>query len=375
MNNLPSNIGTARGRGRGTKRNEDANRGQATPLGQSSRNEASRGQRAGGDGPEQAQVYRSQETVRSGEIEHQSSEGDPRGSVRGRRLITEVVHSRPQGLATKNGVTGSNILVQANYFKVLLGLLGGYIFDGTSLFCTKLFKAVPNRPYVLELLTKNRAGENIQIIIKHVSSVEAADNQQFQVLNLILRRAMEGLNLQLVARNYFDPQAKINMPNFRMELWPGYQTSIRQHESDILLCAEIAHKVMRTDSLYNILAEAIRDESDYQNAFKRQVIGVTFGIQYTIGAVYAQFLINSLIEIRNFLGEKYIRRVEMAPGVTVVNSTAQKDELIVEGNDIEAVSGSAALIQQSTTVKNKDIRKFLDGLYVSEKTTVVKVES
>jgi len=32
----------------------------------------------------------------------------------------------------------------------------------------------------------------------------------------------------------------------------------------------------------------------------------------------------------------------------------------------------AALIQQSTTVKNKDIRKFLDGIYVSEKTTVVK---
>jgi large subunit ribosomal protein L9e len=44
----------------------------------------------------------------------------------------------------------------------------------------------------------------------------------------------------------------------------------------------------------------------------------------------------------------------------------------VYGNSIEAVSQSAALIQQSTTVKNKDIRKFLDGLYVSEKTTVVK---
>ncbi|KAI9586144.1 60S ribosomal protein L9 [Glossina fuscipes] len=109
--------------------------------------------------------------------------------------------------------------------------------------------------------------------------------------------------------------------------------------------------------------------------------GVTVGFQYKMRAVYAHFPINcvtsennSVIEIRNFLGEKYIRRVQMAPGVTVVNSTAQKDELIVEGNDIEAVSGSAALIQQSTTVKNKDIRKFLDGLYVSEKTTVVKEE-
>jgi len=60
--------------------------------------------------------------------------------------------------------------------------------------------------------------------------------------------------------------------------------------------------------------------------------------------------------------------------VTVENSKAQKDELIVQGNSIEAVSQSAALIQQSTTVKNKDIRKFLDGLYVSEKTTVVKDE-
>ncbi|XP_037927292.1 60S ribosomal protein L9 [Teleopsis dalmanni] len=112
---------------------------------------------------------------------------------------------------------------------------------------------------------------------------------------------------------------------------------------------------------------------------ENMIKGVTVGFQYKMRAVYAHFPINcvtsennSVIEIRNFLGEKYIRRVQMAPGVTVVNSTAQKDELIVEGNDIEAVSGSAALIQQSTTVKNKDIRKFLDGLYVSEKTTVVK---
>jgi len=113
---------------------------------------------------------------------------------------------------------------------------------------------------------------------------------------------------------------------------------------------------------------------------ENMIKGVTKGFLYKMRAVYAHFPINcvtsesnSIIEIRNFLGEKYIRRVKMSPGVTVTNSK-QKDELIVEGNDIEKVSRSAALIQQSTTVKNKDIRKFLDGLYVSEKTTVVQEE-
>ncbi|KAF7988308.1 hypothetical protein HCN44_000881 [Aphidius gifuensis] len=107
--------------------------------------------------------------------------------------------------------------------------------------------------------------------------------------------------------------------------------------------------------------------------------GVTKGFLYKMRAVYAHFPINcvatennTVIEIRNFLGEKYIRRVKMSPGVTVSNSTQQKEELIIQGNSLEDVSRSAALIQQSTTVKNKDIRKFLDGLYVSQKTTVVQ---
>merc|ERR1711993_62567 len=67
-----------------------------------------------------------------------------------------------------------------------------------------------------------------------------------------------------------------------------------------------------------------------------------------------------------------IRKVRMHEGVTCENSKDQKDELTVTGNSIEAVSQSVALIQQSTTVKNKDIRKFLDGLYISGKGHVVE---
>ncbi|XP_015928691.1 large ribosomal subunit protein uL6 [Parasteatoda tepidariorum] len=114
---------------------------------------------------------------------------------------------------------------------------------------------------------------------------------------------------------------------------------------------------------------------------ENMIKGVTQGYLYKMRSVYAHFPINittskegNLVEIRNFLGEKIVRRVNMLPGVVCKNSTAQKDELLLEGNNIESVSRSAALIHQSTLVKRKDIRKFLDGIYVSEKTAAVQTE-
>ncbi|CAE7038855.1 RPL9, partial [Symbiodinium sp. CCMP2456] len=100
--------------------------------------------------------------------------------------------------------------------------------------------------------------------------------------------------------------------------------------------------------------------------------GVAHKFEYKMRLVYAHFPINAniinggkTIEIRNFLGEKVVRTVHMLPGVTVEKSASTKDELVVCGADIELTGQSAALIHQSCLCKKKDIRKFLDGIYVS----------
>mgnify|MGYP001120599637 FL=1 len=162
--------------------------------------------------------------------------------------------------------------------------------------------------------------------------------------------------------------------------------------------------------------------------------GVLKGYEYKMRFVYAHFPVNAIIsddarqiQIKNFLGEKITRQIDLLDGVTVTRSDNVKDEIVLTGNSIENVSQSgtllpstlrtkrrlraaeshgerasertrerererekcgagdpfvilvhtpkadscwcrlaAALIQQACLVKNKDIRKFLDGIYVSE---------
>lgn len=114
---------------------------------------------------------------------------------------------------------------------------------------------------------------------------------------------------------------------------------------------------------------------------ENMITGVTVGFRYKLRFVYAHFPINvtcaedkKSCEIRNFLGEKRIRRVKMEGDVTCYRSTDIKDELVVEGSDIELVSQCAAMVHHVCLVKRKDIRKFLDGIYVSGKGHIVTEE-
>lgn len=69
---------------------------------------------------------------------------------------------------------------------------------------------------------------------------------------------------------------QIALGQFKMELWPGFDTSIRKHEQDILLNCDVAHKVMRMDTAYDLLQECLKtDRSNFQNNFKQKALGLT----------------------------------------------------------------------------------------------------
>jgi large subunit ribosomal protein L6 len=65
--------------------------------------------------------------------------------------------------------------------------------------------------------------------------------------------------------------------------------------------------------------------------------------------------------INNFIGERAPRIAKIRGNVKI---RQDGDDIIVTGADINHVAQTAANIQESTKIKNKDLRKFLDGIYV-----------
>lgn len=112
---------------------------------------------------------------------------------------------------------------------------------------------------------------------------------------------------------------------------------------------------------------------------QNMIDGVTKGFEYRMKLVYAHFPTNvqiagngKSIDIVNFIGQKVKFHVDCLDGVSVMRDPAVNTEILLSGNDIEMVSKTCALISQKCAVKNKDIRKFLDGIYVSNKGFLIK---
>jgi len=112
------------------------------------------------------------------------------------------------------------------------------------------------------------------------------------------------------------------------------------------------------------------------------IIGVTKGYLFKMRLVYNHFPISVTtekngkeVQVRNYLGEKRVRVVPMIADVICKRSEdGTKDEIILSGNDLDAVSQSAANIWGVARCKDKDIRKYLDGVYVSYRGNVLQDE-
>lgn len=178
---------------------------------------------------------------------------------------------------------------------------GFYVYDGSN----QLYLMTPLQSDPTTLQSTSRDEQNFTLTLKNPREIQYTEAMFLQVYNLVVRNAMRELNLQLVGRNLYDANAavsiirttsviercfsshsimcyfQIRVQQHRLEIWPGYINSVRQHEQDLLLCCEISHKVMRNENVHEIIRSCLREGGDdYRVRAAKKIVGSTILTRY-----------------------------------------------------------------------------------------------
>ncbi|XP_068767360.1 piwi-like protein 1 isoform X1 [Struthio camelus] len=152
-----------------------------------------------------------------------------------------------------------------------------HAFDGTVLF---LPKKLGNK--VTEVFSRTRNGEDVKITITLTNELPPTSPTCLQFYNIIFRRLLKIMNLQQIGRNYYNPSDPISIPNHRLMVWPGFTTSILQYEKSIMLCTDVSHKVLRSetvlDFMYNLYNQV--EEQRFRDVCTKELIGLIVLTKY-----------------------------------------------------------------------------------------------
>ncbi|XP_061660398.1 piwi-like protein 1 [Syngnathoides biaculeatus] len=126
---------------------------------------------------------------------------------------------------------------------------------------------------VLQSLTGN--GEKVEIIVTLTNELAPTSSVCLQLYNIIFRRNLRLLGMQQIGRNYYDAKDPLSILHHRLTIWPGYTTGILEYESAIMLCIDVSHKVLCSETVLDIMSRPIGNESRTQ----MQELGRRKGVQ------------------------------------------------------------------------------------------------
>ncbi|XP_061116607.1 piwi-like protein 1 [Conger conger] len=210
---------------------------------------------------------------------------------------------------SKSGVSGSRIELRANFFRILSrpqwvlyqyhvdfnppmesrrlrsALLFQHnetlgtarTFDGAILF-------LPRRLHSTEtvLHSETRHGEKVKITVTLTNELPPTSPVCLQFYNIIFRRVLRMMNMQQIGRHYYNPSDPLNIPQHRLTIWPGFTTTILQYESSIMLCTDVSHKVLRSETVLSVMSRLRKEcgPEHFPEACAKELLGLIVLTKY-----------------------------------------------------------------------------------------------
>lgn len=137
-------------------------------------------------------------------------------------------------------------------FKMLSSIIAEYskakTFDGTVLY-------LPVHIFDQKIFEVKHPFDNslVRMTIIYKRKTRMADC--IHLYNVLFKRIMGILHYKRVGRQYFDNQRPMQIPQHKLEIWPGYVTAVNEYAGGIMLCLDVQHRVLRTQNALSYMYE------------------------------------------------------------------------------------------------------------------------
>lgn len=161
-------------------------------------------------------------------------------------------------------------------------VLGEYrVFDGSILYIP--FQLTNERT---TLRSTNQA-DGSEILLKIIFKKKNSMGTKIHLYNVLFNRIMNMINLARLGRQFCDPRSATQIPQHRLEVWPGYVTAVDEYEGGIQLCCDTSHRVLRTQTVLDIIEDMRQTTQgrNWQERVKQQLVGTSVLTRYR-NAIY-----------------------------------------------------------------------------------------
>ncbi|XP_015367176.1 PREDICTED: protein argonaute-3-like [Diuraphis noxia] len=143
-------------------------------------------------------------------------------------------------------------------------------FDGTVLYIPKM---LPQNVTTLVGRLRDESEVTLTITFKRKNLLREC----IHFYNVFLRTIMKILGLVEFGRSCYDQNKRILIPEFKLEVWPGYITTIDEFENGLYMCAEVSHRVLRVQTVLQIMTDLMMNSKNTNTDSKQEIMAALCG--------------------------------------------------------------------------------------------------
>ena len=148
-----------------------------------------------------------------------------------------------------------------------------FLFDGMGLYMVDPLEEN------LYFYSSHPGDPNEKVHIKvELTETESPDSAvAVHLYNLLFRSGLAALNMQQVGRYYYSMNNGISIPQHKLQIMPGFVSSILPYENEVLLQVDVCHKILSQETILELMDNLYKrfgdDNRDFHAACLKKLLG------------------------------------------------------------------------------------------------------